>query len=280
VSAGGGAWREVGSAARSFALPAAALRLLLRERRLWPLAALPLLLSVAAVVGAAGAVLAWSGEIRAFAFGLFPVLGAETWYAWLWVGPLRALFFLLGVALCAALAALAVVAAFALASLVASPFHDALARRVEEIVTGRVEALEEPGLAGVLRQATRAVREEARRLGFFAALGLSLGAVSLLVPGGQLVAGPALVLVSLLFLPLDYAGYTFDRRGVPFAERRRWVRRHLGPALGFGAAALLLCAVPGLNLLALPVLVVAGTLLALRHPIRAGAPGARTATSP
>ena len=280
MSAARGSWREVGSAARSFALPAAALRLLLRERRLWPLAALPLLLSVAAVVGAAGGMLAWSGEIRAFASGLFPVLGAETWYAWLWVGPLRALFFLLGLALFAALAALAVVAAFALASLVASPFHDALARRVEEIVTGRVEALNEPGFAGLLRQASRAVREEARRLGFFAALWLSLAAVGMLVPGGQLLAAPALVLLSLLFLPLDYAGYTFDRRGVPFAERRRWVRRHLGPALGFGAAALLLCAVPGLNLLALPVLVVAGTLLALRYPVRAGAPGAGTATSP
>jgi len=280
VSAARGPLGEVGSAARSFALPAAALRLLLRERRLWPLAALPLLLSVAAVVGAAAGVLTWSGEIRAFASGLLPVPGAETWYAWLWVGPLRALSFLLGVALFAALAAVAVVAAFALASLVASPFHDALARRVEEIVTGRVEALNEPGLAGLLRQASRAVREEARRLGFFAALWLSVGAVGTLVPGGQLLAAPALLLLSLLFLPLDYAGYTFDRRGVPFAERRRWVRRHLGPALGFGAAALLLCAVPGLNLLALPVLVVAGTLLALRYPVRAGAPGAGTATSP
>jgi CysZ protein len=280
VSAARAPWREVGSAARSFALPAAALRLLLRERRLWPLAALPLLLSIAAVVGAAAGVLAWSGEIRAFASGLLPMLGAETWYAWLWVGPLRALSFLLGVALFVVLAALAGVAAFALASLVASPFHDALARRVEEIVTGRVEARDEPGLAGLLRQASRALREEARRLGFFAALWLCLGAVAMLVPAGQLLAAPALVLLSLLFLPLDYAGYTFDRRGVSFAERRRWVRRHLGPALGFGAAALLLCAVPGLNLLALPVLVVAGTLLALRYPVRAGAPGAGTATSP
>lgn len=273
-------WRELGSAARSFALPATALRLLLRERRLWPLAAVPLLLSVTAVVGAAGAVVSWSGEIRAFASGLFPAVSADAWYAWLWVAPLRAVFFVLGLLLLAAVAALAVAAAFALASLLASPFHDALARRVEEIVTGRVEEIGEPGLRGVLRQGWRAVREEARRLVFFAALWLSVAAFGLLVPGGQLLAGPALVLVSMLFLALDYAGYTLDRRGVPFAERRRWVGRHLGRTLGFGAAALLLCALPGLNLLALPVLVVAGTLLALGDPPRAGARGAGTATSP
>ena len=36
--------------------------------------------------------------------------------------------------------------------------------------------------------------------------------------------------------------------------------------LGYGSAAFLTCLIPGLNLLAMPVLVVGGTLLALRHP--------------
>jgi uncharacterized protein involved in cysteine biosynthesis len=36
--------------------------------------------------------------------------------------------------------------------------------------------------------------------------------------------------------------------------------------VGFGAAAFVICLVPGLNLLLIPGLVVAGTLLALRHP--------------
>jgi uncharacterized protein involved in cysteine biosynthesis len=35
---------------------------------------------------------------------------------------------------------------------------------------------------------------------------------------------------------------------------------------GFGSAAFVCCFVPGLNLLVIPVLVVAGTLLAMRHP--------------
>jgi uncharacterized protein involved in cysteine biosynthesis len=273
---------ELATAARSFGLPLAGLRLLLRERRLWPLAALPVLLSAVAVVGAAAAVAAWAGEIHAFTSSLFPSVEAGAWYAWLWVGPLLALFFVLDVLLFAVVTALALAAAFVLASLLASPFHDALSRRVEEIVTGRVEELHEPGVRGVLRQGGRALREEARRLAYFAAVWLALGALGVLVPGGQLVAGPALALFALLFLSLDYASYTLDRRGVRFAEKRRWLRRHFARALGFGGSALLLCAIPGLNLLALPVLVVAGTLLALQTSGEVTAPGGAsgTATSP
>ena len=52
---------------------------------------------------------------------------------------------------------------------------------------------------------------------------------------------------------------------VVFAERRRWLWRRRSATLGFGLAAFLTCLVPGLNFLAMPVLVVAGTLLVLRH---------------
>jgi CysZ protein len=285
LSAGAAPHVELAAALRSFGLPLAALRLLIRERRLWPLAAVPLLLSIAAVLGALAGIVTFAGEIDAFATGLFPTPRAEVWYAWLWVGPLVALFFVLGKLLFLLAAALAIAAAFVLASLIASPFHDALSRRVEEVVCGRVEETAEPGLAGALRQGRRALADELRRLGFFLALALPLAALGLL-PGGQLLAAPALAAVSMLFLALDYTGYTLDRRGIRFAEKRRWLRRHLGASLGFGAAALLLCAVPGLNLLALPVLVVAGTLLALRSapparppPTRPGV-AAGTATSP
>jgi uncharacterized protein involved in cysteine biosynthesis len=276
---------RLGAAAWAFALPWTALRLLVRERRLWALAALPLILSAGAALAAASAVVAQAGSIYAFARGLFPSPEAAVWWAWLWVGPLRALFFLLEALVFAGIAALAVAAAFVLASLLGSPFHDALSRRVEQLLTGCVQELHEPGLRGALRAAGRALREESRRLLFFAAVWLSIAAVGLLVPGAQLVAGPALALVSLLMLTLDAAGYTLDRRGLRFADKRRWVGRHPAEVLGFGLAALLVCAVPGVNLLALPVLVVAGTLLALRtEPSRPGlrSPGgdAGTPTSP
>ena len=55
-----------------------------------------------------------------------------------------------------------------------------------------------------------------------------------------------------------------DRRTLGLRGKLAWLRAHARAAIGFGAAGLLLCAVPVVNLFALPVLVVAGTLLVLR----------------
>jgi CysZ protein len=207
---------------------------------------------------------------------------AGEWYSWLWLGPLRALLFAADPLLFAAVAALALVAAFVLAGVLAAPFHDALARRVEELMLGRAGLAQAAPAEGWLRDAARALREELRRLAFFAALWLAIAAAAVLVPGGQLVAGPALLAASMLLLTLDFASYTLDRRRASFAEKRRWLRRHLGSALGFGGAGLLACAVPGLNLLALPVLVVGGTLLVLRTlgELTGRGAGAGSSTSP
>lgn len=277
MSAGRAPGGELAAALRSFALPAAALRLLLRDRRLWPLAAVPLLLSVLAVAGAVVAVTVWAGPLHALTSGLFPSVRADSWVDWLWVGPLGALYFVLGKLLFLLAAGLSVVLAFALAGLLAAPFQDALSRRVEAVVAGHVE---ERAAGGLLRDGARALREEARRLACFLSLSAAIAGFGLLIPGGQLLAGPALVALSMAFLTLDYAGYTLDRRGVRFADKRRWLARHPGASLGFGGAALLLFAVPGLNLLALPVLVVAGTLLALRSEITPSGAAPGTATSP
>ena len=45
------------------------------------------------------------------------------------------------------------------------------------------------------------------------------------------------------------------------------MRSNWGTMLGFGGTAFAVGVVPGLNLLLLPLLVVGGTLLVLRHPL-------------
>ena len=101
---------------------------------------------------------------------------------------------------------------------------------------------------------------------YYLSLVLPLAALGFLLPPLQVFTAPALIGLTLLFLPLDYAGYTQDRRRVGFGRKRRWLRENRAAALGFGAAAFLACMIPGANLLAMPFLVVGGTLLALRRP--------------
>ena len=129
---------------------------------------------------------------------------------------------------------------------------------------------------GILRDGLRALREELRRTLFFLSVVVPIAVVGFVVPGAQLVAGPAITAFTVLFLPLDYASYTLDRRRVSFAQKRDWILANKPVMGGFGAAAFLTLAVPGLNFFAMPLLVVGGTLLALR----ASGEDAGTPTSP
>lgn len=277
-----------GSVLAGLRLPLEALGLLRRERELWPLAVIPVLLSLVAFGAAVGVVVAYAGELYAWSTAWMPAFEAERWYQWIWLGPARAGLAALGATLFLVIAGAALVLAYLVASVLASPVHDALSARVEQLTTGTLVDSSGPGLVGVLREGGRAAREELRRTLFFLGLTLPLVLAGALLPGAALVTGPVLVGITVFFLPLDYTSYTLDRRRVPFAERWRWLLSHRSVMVGFGTAAFGTFAVPGLNFVAMPVLVVAGTLLALRiGPTRAcpeeprpPGDGAGTATSP
>jgi len=266
-----------------------ALGLLWRAKGLWPLAALPFALSALAFGGVASFVALRAREIHAFVSGWLPLLRAEAWWEWIWVGPAWLVVETLGWLLFAAFSLALLVAVFLLASIVASPFLEALSRRVEQRVTGRVRDAEGDTLASILRDGARAALEETKRTLFFLGVQAAIVVAGIVVPGAQVVTPLALVLVTMLFLPLDHASYALDRWQVPFRSKRRWLRERSSLLLGFGGAAFALCGVPLLNFLAMPLFVTSGTLLALRYPppgaepdaaIPARAPGAGTSTSP
>jgi CysZ protein len=129
-----------------------------------------------------------------------------------------------------------------------------------------VDEWSEPGLLGALRDGGRSVVEELRRLFFFVLIQLLIAGLGLVVPGGPLLAPVAMVAVTILFLPLDYASHVLDRRRLRFRDKRRWIWSQRWAMAGFGAGAFLTLTIPGLNFVALPALVVSGTLLALRYP--------------
>ena len=253
-------------AAYGFGLIREALGILRRERRLWSLASVPILATALALAGAVILITAFFPEIHAFATGWLPALDASAWYEWLWIGPAVAVLWLLGRVLLVALSVAGAVAAFILANLVSAPFLDALALRVESLEAGTPAPEAEGSFIAIVRDGAQALREELRRLAFFVTVWIGVTLAGIVIPGAQLLVAPALAGFTIFFLPLDYASYTLDRRRVSFARKRAWLFAHRAVAAGFGTAGFALCAVPGINLAATPVLVIAGTLLAMRLP--------------
>jgi CysZ protein len=237
-----------------------ALRLLRTHRELWPLCLLPLALNL----------LFFGAAIALFAAMLDPAVASlrttlevadpETWYAWIWVGPLRVLAWLVRWLLLGALALCVYFCFTLIGSVIAAPFLDRLSDRVECLHAGRAVAAQSAGLRGALA----AIGSEAKRVAFFAAVQFGWLALGL-VPGLQPVSAVGLLGSAALFLPLEYSGYLLDRRGISFAERRAWLWRNRVAMAGFGGAALGTFLIPGLNFFCLPLLVTAGTQLALEN---------------
>ncbi len=239
----------------------AALRLLRRERSLWAWCVLPFALNVVLFGGAIAVFAAYYGPIAEWLQSLLAVGDPGTWFEWLWVGPIRALAWLIRWILVVVLL-LAIYFLFAVVgSIIASPFLDVLSEKVERLQTGSA-GVGAPGWRAALRAAAGIALEDAKRTFFFLGGQLAILALGLL-PGVQPLAALAALVFAALFLSLDYTAYVLDRHQVSFRTRRRWMWQHRRSMLGFGAASLGCFLVPGLNFLCLPVLVTAGTMLAL-----------------
>jgi uncharacterized protein involved in cysteine biosynthesis len=256
----------VGEFFAGFGLLFEAFRFLREARGLWGLASVPLALTLLALGTTATLLFANAAGIAEFVAAALPVVEVERAYEWIWLGPLKILLWLLAQILFLAISGVALLLSLMLANVVAAPFLDSLSYQVERIAEGGVIQTEATGLAAAMVDAGRSIKGEAQRLLFFLSLWLPLVLVGFIVPGLHIVTGPLSVLFAMLFLPLDFGGYTLDRRRVAFGERRHWVQANLPRMLGFGAAAFAACFVPGLNLLMVPVLVVAGTLLVVSAP--------------
>jgi len=245
-------------------------RFLRREPSLWPLAIVPVFLALVAVAIAGSVFLAHLGAVVAWTSAFLPVIEATTWWSWLWVGPAMFLVWIAGGLAVVVAFGLAIVGALLAANLASAPFLERLSQRVEILASGGEVELSARG-AGAIGEALRSFVAEAQRVGLLVFAWAGLSFVGFVVPGAHFVTAPLLVGLTILFLPLEYAGHAFDRRGASFRERLRFLRTNWATMAGFGSVAFVACFLPGLNLLVMPALVTAGTLLVVRRdPIAEG----------
>ena len=247
---------------RGFRFPFQGAVFLRQHRTLWKWALFPAIINLVVFAAALSIFISMYPSLYDLSTSFIPPASPDAWYAWFWIAPLRLLAWLIGALLIVASLAMLFLIFLLLGTVIASPFLDVLAQRVEDIMTGR-PAADNLTLRHALRSFTVSAGAELKRLGFFVAVGMTLfllGLIPLLSPFTVIAAS----LFTLLFLPLQYAGYAMDHQFMTFAQRRALIWKHRWLMLGFGAAASLTLLIPLLNFICLPILVVGATLL-MRH---------------
>ena len=144
-----------------------------------------------------------------------------------------------------------------LANLIAAPFNEALAERVEHFLAGeREEQTGSPWFHGALK----ALANEARKLGYFLVRAVPL-LLLYLIPGVNVLAPLLWVLFSAWMLAVEYTDYPMGNNGLGFDAQRHVLSRHRALSVGFGAAVLGLTAIPLLNIIIMPAAVAGATAL-------------------
>lgn len=178
--------------------------------------------------------------------------------AWYWV----ALTYLLTIILAVVLLIIIVFTFTVVANILASPFNDALSARTESLRLGHKTSTPF-SLMGILKEAGRTVVEELKKLLFYL---LVIGLLFLLnfIPiMGQILYVGLGAAFTILWIGLSFLDYALARHEYRFGGKLRFVRRHFGSVLGYGAGVFLGLLIPVFNLVFIPVAVVAGTLLYL-----------------
>lgn len=238
-------------------LPARAAKFLVFNPSLWPWAILPAILNLVIFAIVATALIFNASTLLEWVWAQ-PELAS--WYDWL----LRAVWYVVFAILIVGSLIISYYLVLLVGGAVASPFNDKLSEKAERILDPDLQeaGTDESPVADILRSLAVSIG-----LLMLYLIGLAVLLPLHLVPGlGNLAFTASAACWSAAFLVLDYTEDTLDRRGFSIGEKFGGLRGDLELAAGFGAGTSLLMIVPVLNLLAMPVAVVAGSALGLAVP--------------
>jgi CysZ protein len=143
--------------------------------------------------------------------------------------------------------------------LIAAPFMGMLAERVDQRICAA--ALPAESISAMI---VRTFRREMRKTWDWlwrSVLVLIVVAIVWLIPGVNIFASVIWFLWSGWLLGVQYIDYGADTRQTSFSEMKKALRTQKVLVLSFGCAVLALTMIPILNLLIMPVAVIAGTLI-------------------
>ena len=233
--------------------PLDAILMLFREN-LWRLALIPIAVNLVLMGLILAAILFWLGPYLNQLDVFLNTLNLGPYLAW-FAGFLSSLMWVISAVVSFLLSGVFV---YLIGQAVASPFLDILGERVEKIVLGVDEV--PVGLRAMGRSVLMAFSDLFWSIFVWVILHIPLLLIALLPLIGAPIWSTGSFVVSAFIVAVDFAGLPMARRLVPFRKRFVILWRLRWLSLGLGTALFILLFIPGVNLLALPVAAIAGSL--------------------
>jgi CysZ protein len=141
-------------------------------------------------------------------------------------------------------------------SVIGSPWYGKLSEEVERLRLGEVTVID----VGIFKDIARALLFELKKLLLALAVGTILFLIGL-VPGiGSVITTVGGITLTATLSCLDFFDSTLERRRLSFREKLKTIYQNLPASGSFSLFCLVLISVPFLNLLTIPLCVMAGTL--------------------
>lgn len=151
-----------------------------------------------------------------------------------------------------------------------SPWYGRLSELVERDLTGTSPPAQPLTPAGIARDLRRALVFEGAKLLLVVCVGLPLLLANLLPVAGQVVSAVGGAALAATIACLDFLDGPLERRRRSFRDKVRYARTTLPDSGGFGLVCVALLTLPLLNLVSIPLCVVAGTLFYSERPLVLG----------
>lgn len=188
---------------------------------------------------------AW-GLLKKYVLGGLP--GWLEWLAWILI-PVFSIAILIVIFYCFTL----------VANLIGAPFNAILAEKVEQLLDGkRIE--QKNSVSTMAGDAAKTIFSELRKLLYLISWSIPL-LILFIVPGINAFAPFIWMAFSAWMLALEYMDCPMGNHGFAFKRQRQRLKQNRWLAWGFGSTILLMTLIPIVNFFAMPVGVIAATVL-------------------
>jgi len=162
---------------------------------------------------------------------------------------------LLAIALCIAIG----LALVQFGAIVGAPWYGHLAEQVERSRLGQLPPAP-VSVSRAIQDIRRAIAFQLKKLLLLVIFGATLLGFNFFPPFGNLIASIGWIALATVLVFLDFIDPPLERRRLSFRTKLSLIGRTLPASASFGLTALWLVSIPLLNLIAVPLCIVAGTL--------------------